>query len=239
MRMDDYQKWLDDQFVDESTPQIAESAPTEVATAEVESIAPKPAFLNELAPSFPAPSAYSTPGWAEPSAPKPIHMEVHPLAPPPPTPTAASEEPAIPTLDDYIPSLRARSQPPAESVAPPIENRATPAPPPVNYQPEPAPEMIPVAVRSDTATITEEPIKRPIEVQPSPPRELDQKAESARPRYARATNAAEAAPPLDPDRLWNLAPKHLQVLLAMEPNEIAQHSYKRQFKESRVELISR
>jgi excisionase family DNA binding protein len=39
--------------------------------------------------------------------------------------------------------------------------------------------------------------------------------------------------------LWSLVPKHLQTLLALGTEEVAQNSYKRGFKESRLELIQR
>ena len=41
------------------------------------------------------------------------------------------------------------------------------------------------------------------------------------------------------DEVWNLAPRHLKTLIALTGDEIAQHSYRRSFKESRVELIER
>jgi excisionase family DNA binding protein len=51
--------------------------------------------------------------------------------------------------------------------------------------------------------------------------------------------ADQAAPPMTPDEVWSLVPRHFKALVAMSGNEIAQHSYKRAFKESRIDLIQR
>jgi len=63
---------------------------------------------------------------------------------------------------------------------------------------------------------------------------------TGRRRRARNVRASEVVKELDPAELWQLAPQHIQRLLAVgEEKEVAQNSYSRRFKETRLELIQR
>ena len=222
MRLDDYQKWLDAQFLDEG-----ESAPeleAEAAPAEVEPALPAvPAFLSE------PPSAYAAePGPPPYTAPR---TDVA-TSPPPARPvTAQSDETEIPALDQYIPFLQRQPDPAAAAQQPAAA--------------EPEPHIEPEKLESEdfprTTIAVEPPPQQPQATLDTVPDKTEPEYEpaAARPRPIRAAATAEPAPPIPPERLWNLVPKHLQVLLAIESDDVTQNSYKRQFKESRIELISR
>lgn len=74
---------------------------------------------------------------------------------------------------------------------------------------------------------------------PAPPPAAE--APKRRGRTLKHVRPAETMEPMDPARLWSLVPRHIQTLLAMDPadEEVAQNSYKRPFRESRLELIQR
>lgn len=60
-----------------------------------------------------------------------------------------------------------------------------------------------------------------------------------RARQVRVSKRSGAHEDMNPEELWNLVPRHLKSLLAVETEGVARNSYTREFKESRVELIQR
>ncbi len=60
-----------------------------------------------------------------------------------------------------------------------------------------------------------------------------------RARHVRNIRPAELVHEVGPGLLWSLVPKHIQVLVALGSDDVAQNSYKRSFKESRIALIER
>ncbi|HXG23307.1 MAG TPA: helix-turn-helix domain-containing protein, partial [Chthonomonadales bacterium] len=60
-----------------------------------------------------------------------------------------------------------------------------------------------------------------------------------RAKHARNVRPTDVVEEMNAATLWSLVPKHLQTLLALGTEEVAQNSYKRGFKESRLELIQR
>ncbi len=226
MRMDDYQKWLDDQFMDEGE--------ESVTTAEAEQEGP---IAESEEPTITSDDPSTAPAFSEYTAPNPDYVEPrqiiqHSRVQPP------AEESALPALDDYIPFLRSRALETVESAPSMPETPLAPI----------GQAEAPVRPDSDEPALNEplQPVFTPQAegqvqqvgkvgiVRPS-----SAVSERPRARHARPAAPAENIQPLDPDKLWNLVPKHLQVLIAMDSDEVAQNSYKRQFKESRIDLISR
>jgi hypothetical protein len=61
-----------------------------------------------------------------------------------------------------------------------------------------------------------------------------------RSRHARNIKPTEVVEEISAESLWGLVPRHIQTLIAIgAQTEVAQNSYKRQFKESRLEMIQR
>lgn len=61
-----------------------------------------------------------------------------------------------------------------------------------------------------------------------------------RSRHARNVKPTEVVEEISAESLWGLVPRHIQTLIAIgAQTEVAQNSYKRQFKESRLEMIQR
>lgn len=61
-----------------------------------------------------------------------------------------------------------------------------------------------------------------------------------RSRHARNVKPTEVVEEISAASLWGLVPRHIQTLIAIgAQTEVAQNSYKRQFKESRLEMIQR
>jgi excisionase family DNA binding protein len=102
------------------------------------------------------------------------------------------------------------------------------ASPQVPHAAAPAPTVAPPVITSP-----------PLVAAPAPPPAAE--APKRRGRTLKHVRPAETMEPMDPARLWSLVPRHIQTLLAMDPadEEVAQNSYKRPFRESRLELIQR
>jgi excisionase family DNA binding protein len=60
-----------------------------------------------------------------------------------------------------------------------------------------------------------------------------------RARHARNVRPTEVVPEMDARTLWSLVPRHIQTLVAMDADEVTQNSYKRAFRESRLDLVQR
>ncbi len=289
MRLEEYQQWLDAQFLDE------EEQPAPAAV--VETAAPAPAQERTAEP--PAPSAAEPLYFVgiaqapEAAAPAPEPVAQAAALPPPvedtpaPVVTTSSGAPLrdgarftqdveVPSIERYFPFLRRSEAPPVppaetEPRTPsepaeiplgrrsPVEELATaqavpapvptaePAPPPAAAQPalagpatdaRPAPAPTPPREqpRSEPAPTRAREPSRP---EPDLPRTAPLVAVSQRrARYVRSVTPS-AEQPSGPVALWSLVPKHIQVLIAMGSDEVTQNSYKRSFKESRLELIER
>lgn len=74
----------------------------------------------------------------------------------------------------------------------------------------------------------------------APPAPVCAPGTPATPRTRRQRKPASApAVSLEAAELWALVPRHIRTLVAMDGEETAQRSYKRQFRESRLELVQR
>lgn len=240
MRLEEWQKWLDLQFLDsEEVAKPTEEPPR----AQVAPVVTESAVAVSEAPPAP-PSASPT------------------LSPP------LSEEAGVPSLERYLPFLRDR-QAVVQAPPPQGEDAAAPSPavPPAAQQVAPSDEAAAAPIGSDAPT-TEEGADEPAASAPvketTEPPSVSASAATARQdsaaqapsetpsaparrygishrraRHARNVRPADVVEEMSPTALWNLVPKHLQTLLTLETEEVAQNSYKRQFKESRLELINR
>jgi excisionase family DNA binding protein len=271
MRLEDWQKWLDTQFLDED-----EAAPPPKAEAPVQPpIAPTPVEQ----PSF------TTTVHAPPPTPAPVIQTDEPLAPimraeapitPPPTPVS-SPQPApattssggfvddvdVPSIERYLPFLRGAANPPVaqESAATPEatavqpEEQAGVVEPAVSAQLDEEPSAGLKTEEAEIVTSAPE-----TEDEPGEAEELDSQTEMEFAKelpaptpvavrrfglsYKRSRQVRNVRPTGTPDQsaveeFWNLVPKHLHVLVAMGSDDVTQNSYKRSFKESRIELIQR
>jgi excisionase family DNA binding protein len=265
MRLEDWQKWLETQFIDPATVEktAAPSGEAEPATsvpATAEQIADVVVAHQTAAPE-PAPR-YEAPTVAAPRAPETPPVQTSPAASaPPPTTNGLVEEVDVPSIERYLPFLRgvAAPEPLPEPAAAPGPRIAS-----VEEEPESSPAV------EDAG---DEPVAQPAE--PEPPVETEESAQTPsaaiaqtlpapvpappnapapeepahrlvrratlhhRTRPAKRTDPAAIAEDLSNGGLWDLVPKHIQTLVSLGSEEVAQNSYKREFRESRIELVER
>ena len=247
MRLDDYQKWLDSMFVDEPAapaaviedqPQIEPVRNEEPATPAER---PVPVVTQSPRPPAAAPEIRQTP------RPSPIIQ-------------SSDEVEDVPQIDDYLPFRRSRqpAEPePAASDPIAIEHsepvQTTIAVEVAEVEPEPVvAEEPPAIAEAEVELVTNEgaevqPVQEPVMEEPAAPVAAKPASQSSparriasgRTRQIRSQGRLEAAEAIKPAELWGLVPRHLKTLFAMQNDEVAQNSYKREFKESRVDLISR
>jgi len=235
MRPEDWQRWLDSQFLDTEPPAKAQ-APTQPAPIQ--------------------PSETDVPKVAE----SPRSAPKEEATRPPATPAAAVEDADIPSFENYFPAFR--KQTPAVE-APTEDVSAAPSPAPAapdaaEVQPTPPPKASEDLPQVTAASPTphepggsassagapgppQEPHVAPTSPPAEPPNDAPARSRSGlRTRQTRvAERATSPAAELTPADLWNLVPRHIQTLIAMGSDEGVQRNYKRAFKESRIELISR
>lgn len=223
MRLDDWQKWFDEQFFDTNPSRQPESSveeETEVVDAvEAPGVSPV------------APQAFANP--EPPRAPRFVA----------PSRTEPDEGGEIPSIEQYLPFLNRRQTdvPQAPPPAPPEpEPESGISVPPVEEHaahdrgsaaPEPS-----LATTTDLESSDVEPTFAEAEV------DLERASAGAVARRAPAKRAAASgadAKPMTTEEFWRLTPRHLHKLIALGEDEVTQRSYKRQFKESRLALIER
>jgi excisionase family DNA binding protein len=258
MRLDEWQKWLDSQFLDAEKDSKARQPEQPAASSEaVPEETPSFATRSEASalPAEPTPAAAS-----EPSTPVTASL-----------PGAPADEMEVPSIERYLPFLRPReaAQPASEpeikeehpslpelepAVHPadmevaetPVEAMPTEAKAPAEAPAETDSYAVEAsAVPPETGARAKDSVP-PTETVPAQP-ERSSPAVGGRRfgiSHRRARHARNVIPQQDPEsvsapELWKLVPKHIQVLVAMGSDEIAQNSYKRAFRESRLELIHR
>lgn len=262
MRLDEWQRWLDSQFLEPEEP--AETAFEAVPEPEYLSDHEAPAayMAQNGHPEEPQNPTYFVPGHthngaaapmdagspahsyppaaAEPSAPASTQPAVapEPRYDPPSavnaSPTDAEDDGGVPSIEQYLPFLRNRQEPAK------VASVEAPSPEPVIQAAElkmseaqsPAPETPqPVAeAKAAPASLVEE--EPPAHARPMSLR-------THRSRKGRPGRSEQGAGSLSAQEVWSLTPRSLQTLIAMTDDEVAQNSYKRGFKESRVELLQR
>ncbi|MGC8668750.1 MAG: helix-turn-helix domain-containing protein [Chthonomonadales bacterium] len=238
MRPEDWQRWLDAQFLDKEPlpePRTPVQPPSpQAGTAELEENvvpAPPPPQAQGTAPAVKAPSEANIPSFENylpafrrqgPEAPAGAEdaSPVGSVAPPPQDLKEKDEgleedqEEAVPEAADRTPSPTGASEPSAAAPALGVSDRQEPPaahPQTAQVQPEAATAAEAVRLRGGVRT-----------------------------RQTRiAEKATAASSDLTAADLWNLVPRHIQTLIAMGSDEGVQRNYKRAFKESRIELISR
>ena len=243
MRIDDYQKWLDAQFIDERDEFQSAPASESVSASEPPlETAQSPADSVRFAPPIVATATYLVAPETESAPPAPVYVEPQPVSHAAPKPLATVEETSIPALDDYLPMLRSRPEPTPVSEAENLEQASTTEVPEMGSPASSEFEPEPSAIHAQPTGFPAEALRpsEPLEYGQEPaPVFIPDASRAQKARQARGSAPTRDSAPLDPDRLWNLVPKHLQVLLATGDEEVPQNSYKRQFKESRIELVSR
>jgi excisionase family DNA binding protein len=261
MRLDEWQKWLDSQFIEmeEAPPPPQEEEPNvtpqgyEEACSEQAAV-PPPAYAAEVTPAevYAQAQAYAPPAVpeqpviareAEPVQAQPAQQVVTPpverkAEPQERAPAAASadlreDENAVPSIENYIPFLRSKHQTPAEKPVPD---------PPRALDQLPASQQaaqVTAFAQPDQSTETAGPSMDVLEeAEPPPPARRFGKP-SHRSRRGKHLRAEQTPAPMAAEEVWDLVPRHLRSLVAMSGDEVTQNSYKRSFKESRIELIQR
>lgn len=254
MRLEDWQDWIEKQFLD-TNPPPAQSAP---AADEAEPKAQAAPVAPEAATSHPQNTGAAT--AAPPRTPASPTLAPVVAAPAGGRDDAGVEDVPIPEINRYFPFLRSAPAEPAVDA----QSEISAAPHPeastvVEDRPEaiePAGETpeaaAPIADLSETHELssdaaTDEAVEKASE--PEPPIRDDgdsmsspaqgRRRQRPRTRATRSSSPPELAPPLTSDEFWRLAPRHVRTLIAMGQDDTVQNSYKRQFKESRLALIER
>jgi excisionase family DNA binding protein len=238
MRLEDWQKWLETQFVD----------PAEVNATQHEA-----SGVEEIAPSTAEEIADAVVAHAPTSAPAITRQPEPPAATPAPAAPAATglvDEVEVPSIERYLPFLKAAAPPeppPAPAIADPVPEEV--AAEPVEHQiiAQAAAEPAPVAEVPPAALAVAPPLTPAV---PAPALEEEPAIRIVRRpatvhqrvRPAAHTDPAAIAQNLADGGLWELVPRHIQTLVSLgddERDEVARNSYKREFRESRIELIGR
>ncbi len=260
MRLDEWQKFIESQFLEETAvlpPPVKPAPVPETAQQTILALDDEPSLLLEaqeaaaLLPSVTVSAAPTIEKEAEPavSAARPASVQTtprqtgfvvrsvveDPIEAPAPLP-AISPVPFDPAIgqDADIPDFADYLPPKSVATASPIPETLT-----------------------DFSLLTEEPTVGPVSVllpltsgfisaTPAPMRSSDGGAgEIRRKRAPQARNipTENTASGLSSADLWSQVPRHVQTLLALErreeEREVAQSSYKRPFQEKRAELIAR
>lgn len=249
MRLEEWQKWLDAQFIDEEE--------TSSASQTTQAVSVKPS-VEEPEQSQPSPSPFSD------SA---VVIARPPVAPPSPPagPLGIPEQMAnafeVPSIERYLPFLRQPKPEPAAEVTasaePTVEQKGwsdageTPQAPADEFSTEghdtglestASPELSEAASSPHTGNTTVSQAVRqavPSRIEPKQTPAPGRKTTLRRAKHARNVRPTDVVEEMNAATLWSLVPKHLQTLLALGTEEVAQNSYKRGFKESRLELIQR
>lgn len=240
MRLDEWQKFIESQFLEEEAPLENASAPIQPALPlAVEETEPLPAVLLPEPPLRPV-----------------LPFEESP------EPAAVALEPEVaPVEAAEVVAEQTEEAPSRAEVAPEPEPEAAPAPalpqipvPPV-FETRPALEadipsfesyLKPRAVSESVPTPpTLPPIAPVVETEEAPeqvetPGIFVRRSPKTRARHARNVRPENVPSGLSAADLWAAVPKHVQTLLALQrEEEVAQYSYKRPFEENRQELIAR
>jgi len=254
MRLEEWQKWLDAQFIDE------EEASNAAQTAQTVSAHPsiEDPEQSSLAAPFLADSA--------------VVVARAPAAQPPPpvgllsSPGQTADGFEVPSIERYLPFLQqTEPEPTAKATTPAVapvelerqsdteetpetrtgalsaeghnvESDVTASPELPGITPPPQTENIAVS-KVATAPIARKAVASHME--PKRPSTSAYKTAIRRAKHARNVRPTSIVEEMNATTLWSLVPKHLQTLLALGTEEVAQNSYKRGFKESRLELIQR
>jgi hypothetical protein len=136
----------------------------------------------------------------------------------------------------------------------PQETPAEEAPEPIRAVEEPVSDasepVIAVSVEWKPVETVEKPPPAPAQTRPAAPESGKKPAPKPenrrygisrrRSRHARNVKPAEVVEEISAESLWGLVPRHIQTLIAIgAQTEVAQNSYKRQFKETRLDMIQR
>jgi excisionase family DNA binding protein len=242
MRLEDWQKWLDAQFIDAeesslgdpefpgeipdepalkngfSEPEIGpiqDSTRDHVAVAEPEALRePDDTELVVIEAAAETFTVSATESQTQAKQPVPVAAKPAPLEPSP------EYDMPVPAIEQYLPFLKS-SQPTASE-------------PKLHAEPVAASEASPA---QREAAPPEKEVQKPKPEPPPPARRFG--PPSHRSKRSARERSEQASTPLTTEEMWSLAPRHLKALIAMTGDEIAQHSYRREFKESRIELIQR
>jgi excisionase family DNA binding protein len=158
------------------------------------------------------------------------------------TPSEDSEGPSKPASTEALGPNDAAAPPAVVESAPPaVEHHVEVSSVAAKAEPSPAPaETAGAETQASTAVHTNAPDTLPI-----PDTEgahlLVRRVSSGhrRARPSKHADPAEIAETLGAGGLWELVPKHIQTLIAIGSDEVPQNSYKREFRETRLDLIGR
>lgn len=236
MRLDEWQKFIESQFLEDTVPTESEPAPAESKKTPVEPAAEPSLSLDftEL-PTVPSPNeppsfvVVSRPARSE-SSEKQKTASAPGSAPKEPTPVFGG----VPELDVEVPAfanyLTAR-----RNITPELK-------PPATTEENATLPSVSSGEAASFPTLTEEERETRNEEFIAPANAVRPRVPRSRARHARNVRPENLTAGLVSTELWAKVPKHVETLLAlerMEEQEVAQSSYKRPFAEKRRELIER
>jgi excisionase family DNA binding protein len=278
MRMDEYQKWLDAQFLEDepaeavaalATAVVVDTRPEVVEETMSESAQDHAPVLEMAAAHAPHQAKVELDTQAK--IPDSLAVEERERIEPASGPVFRSqtahtphwaEDSDVPSIENYLPFLK-REMPDADvdsnlSERTPISDPLEPAKDkdsvnPVNDVAEVSMDspglnelnmlggepVLPLE-EIDLAPVQQD-VSLPVPILAVASQEKSQTpSASFRGRRARNVNVASNIEPIQLDSLWSLVPKHIQVLVAMGTDDnVVQNSYRRSFKENRIELIEK
>ena len=256
MRLDEYQKWLDAQFLDTSpVDQAAASAVEEPPEPSVGDFDGRPAAdleTSAVVEQFEhSAGEEAVPNLLPQQQTTPIPVFI--------TRDTSADETDVPSIENYLPFLKSSR---ADESTSQIETDAAATDVHIldfDQTAGVAQAVVEVAPQSTESIqedsgfleLTGEPLVeeyakttsdatngREGDLMPSPTPSSAIGAGARMGRRVRNIHPKRTPTEITPTSLWTLVPKHIQVLVAMGSDEVAQNSYKRSFKESRIEMIN-
>jgi excisionase family DNA binding protein len=189
----------------------------------------EPEEEKQQMPIAPTPPMSYSQASAPSVTPTPMRTATIDRSPAPP----ASAIPEIPEVEDYLPILRRRVSPPPIPIpeAPKATVEEKPAPMPViQRQERPQRMLFPTDLEPTASPARPAPAKPQVQAPVPTPVPVKPQAKPVEPP---AQVVAEGS-----QDMWERLPRHVQLLVGLNPSEVAQRSYK-QFKETRDQLVER
>ncbi|MCS6949337.1 MAG: helix-turn-helix domain-containing protein [Armatimonadota bacterium] len=235
--LEDWFKYLEQQYVDEKAPRKEPQPETTLAQQEpvgatTETEQPAPLADTEMLATIDAePASALQPDWEEMPTERPATAAAIMLE------QVQVEEVAVPDPADYIFTLRRSSGGDQSSLA---ETSVLPAE--ASAVQEPVAET---TVSASSEMASQSSADETAAPQPEETR-IDVPAATQRPPRAKPTKRAPytrsvqpVPPPQSIEELWQRVPKHVRLLVELGDDEVTQRYYDRRFKESRRELVER
>lgn len=245
MRLEDWFKYLEQQYVDEQAQKEEKKPPTQ-QPPRAESPQSAPTSQTQVS-AEPVSSKPPTSGVTVPQAQVPKREEPKEASSlmPPLSKQVEIDEVSLPDPADYIFTLRrVASEPTPVQETLPAEQPETPEP--IAAETSATAETTVLAEELPEETVTESPEESVAAPIVEETRYETVSEEFERPARAKSTRRAPYArsvrpvpPPQSIEELWKRVPKHVRLLVELGDDGVTQKYYDRQFRESRQELVEK